>query len=122
MPLKLEARLFKELGFIRKQCKSCGSYFWTLDPDREFCGDQPCVDYTFLEKPPTPLRDIALGDVREKFLSFMEKEGHVRIKRYPIVARWRDDVYLVGASIYDFQPWVTEGICLLYTSPSPRDS
>lgn len=27
-----------------------------------------------------------------------------------MVARWRTDVYLVGASIYDFQPWVTEGI------------
>jgi len=40
----------------------------------------------------------------------MEKEGHTIIKRYPVVARWRDDVYLVGASIYDFQPWVTNGI------------
>ncbi len=38
------------------------------------------------------------------------------MKPYPIVARWRDDVYLVGASIYDFQPYVTDG-----TMPPPAN-
>ncbi len=108
--LSLSTRLFREKGFIRKKCKKCGSYFWTLDPDRVLCGDQPCVDYTFLGNPPTPKKHLSLSQVREMFLSFMERHGHTRIKRYPIVARWRDDVFLVGASIYDFQPWVTEGI------------
>ncbi|UCD96623.1 MAG: alanine--tRNA ligase, partial [Candidatus Bathyarchaeota archaeon] len=32
------------------------------------------------------------------------------MKPYPIVARWRDDLYLTSASIVDFQPYVTNGI------------
>ena len=34
------------------------------------------------------------------------RTGHGRVSRYPIVARWRDDVFFTQASIYDFQPWV----------------
>lgn len=48
--------------------------------------------------------------MRESFLSYFEKHGHSRIKPYPVVARWRDDIYLTHASIIDFQPYVTEGI------------
>jgi len=47
--------------------------------------------------------------MREKFLSFFEKNGHTRIERYPVVARWRDDIYLTIASIANFQPFVTSG-------------
>ena len=48
--------------------------------------------------------------MREAFLSFFEKHGHARVKPYPVVARWRSDIYLTHASIIDFQPYVTEGI------------
>jgi alanyl-tRNA synthetase len=48
--------------------------------------------------------------MREAFLSFFEKNNHKRIKPYPVVARWRSDIYLTHASIIDFQPYVTEGI------------
>jgi alanyl-tRNA synthetase len=48
--------------------------------------------------------------MRETFLSFFEKHGHTRVKPYPVVARWRSDIYLTHASIIDFQPYVTEGI------------
>ena len=48
--------------------------------------------------------------MRELFLSFFERNGHARIKPYPIVARWRDDLYFTNASIIDFQPYVTEGM------------
>lgn len=48
--------------------------------------------------------------MREAFLSFFEKRGHARIKPYPVVARWRDDLYFTHASIIDFQPYVTNGI------------
>ena len=54
--------------------------------------------------------------MREAFLSFFEKHGHTRIKPYPVVARWRNDIYLTHASIIDFQPYVTEGI-----SPPPAN-
>ncbi len=48
--------------------------------------------------------------MREAFLSFFEGRGHARIKQYPVVARWRDDLYFTSASIVDFQPYVTNGI------------
>ena len=48
--------------------------------------------------------------MREAFLSFFEKHDHARVKPYPVVARWRSDLYLTHASIIDFQPYVTEGI------------
>ncbi|MEM3694113.1 MAG: alanine--tRNA ligase [Candidatus Bathyarchaeia archaeon] len=101
--------LFNRRGFVRKICRSCGKAFWTLNHEKDLCGDQPCVEYEFIGKPPVR-KEFTLGSLRESFLSFFEREGHKRIRRYPVVARWREDVYLVGASIYDFQPWVTEGL------------
>ncbi len=107
---ELRTRLFERMGFYRRQCPYCKHYFWTLDKGQETCGDQPCTPYLFIGNPPGKFRPESIRDVREKFLNFFEGHGHTRIKRYPVVARWRTDVYLVGASIYDFQPWVTEGI------------
>ncbi|MGC9308773.1 MAG: alanine--tRNA ligase, partial [Thermoplasmatota archaeon] len=50
-----------------------------------------------------------LSEMREAFLSFFEENNHTRLERYPVVARWRNDVYLTIASIADFQPHVTSG-------------
>ena len=105
----LSAKILQSSGFLRKQCPLCKSYFWTARSDQVYCGDQPCVPYGFIGNPPSKVAVETLTDVRERFLRFFERHGHARIKRYPVVARWRDDVYLVGASIYDFQPWVTSG-------------
>ena len=116
---------FKENGFVRKQCECCKGYFWTQRGDERFCGDSPCVQYSFIGKPPAKKR-YSIHEMRELFLSFFEKNGHTRIKPYPVVARWRDDVFLVGASIYDFQPYVTEGMIpppanpLVVSQPSIR--
>ncbi|MCS7113872.1 MAG: alanine--tRNA ligase [Nitrososphaerota archaeon] len=103
---------FKESGYVRKLCPKCGSYFWTLNPNQETCGEarpEGCAYYTFIGTPPTR-KSYNLREMRETFLSFFEKRGHKRIKPYPVVARWRDDIYLTHASIIDFQPYVTEGI------------
>jgi len=100
---------FKENDFIRKQCKICGSYFWTQNSKAEICGDSPCQNYTFINNPPTK-KHFSLKEMRQLFLSFFKKNGHEIIKPYPIVARWRDDVYFVGASIFNFQPYVTDGV------------
>lgn len=108
MSMDMTTRMFKEEGWMRKTCKVCGKPFWTLDPDRETCGDPPCDEYEFIGKPGIP-KKYTLDEMREKFLSFFEKHGHGRVKRYPILPRWRDDVLLVGASIMDFQPWVISG-------------
>lgn len=101
-------KFFLENGYEKKKCPKCGANFWTIDKSRTTCGEAPCDPYSFILNPPTN-RKYTLEEMREEFLSFFEKEGHKRIKRYPIVARWREDVYLVNASIYDFQPHVTSG-------------
>ncbi|HLC01235.1 MAG TPA: alanine--tRNA ligase, partial [Candidatus Bathyarchaeia archaeon] len=103
---------FKKEGFVRKQCPNCGEYFWTQNHEQETCGEstsEECAFYDFLGNPPTN-RSYSLPEMREQFLSFFEKNGHARIKPYPVVARWRSDIYLTHASIIDFQPYVTEGI------------
>ncbi|MDD1703255.1 MAG: alanine--tRNA ligase [Methanoregula sp.] len=99
---------FKKQGLTRKICKSCGSAFWTRDSTRENCGDAPCEPYTFIGNP--VFKSHTLDEMREAYLSFFEKNGHTRIERYPVAARWRDDIYLTIASIADFQPFVTAGI------------
>ncbi len=108
-PKAYELEFFLQNGFVRKKCVVCGEYFWTLDTDREVCGEAPCVPYTFIGKRLTKER-LTLRDAREKFLKFFERKGHKIIKPYPVVPRWRTDLYLVSASIVDFQPWVTSGI------------
>ncbi len=103
---------FKEEGFVRKHCPSCGDYYWTQNPAQENCGESTsdgCACYTFLKKPPTRTC-YSLAEMRETFLSFFEKNNHKRVEHYPVVARWRSDIYLTHASIIDFQPYVTDGI------------
>ena len=103
---------FKQEGFVRKLCPKCGEHYWTQDAKQETCGESgsdECGCYTFLGNPAT-IKKFSLAEMREAFLSFFEKNGHTRIKPYPVVARWRKDIYLTHASIIDFQPYVTEGI------------
>lgn len=105
----LDITYLTENGFVRKKCPSCGKYFWTADESREVCGDPPCGTYTFIGSPVFN-RKFTLSEMREFYLSFFERNGHKRIGRYPVVARWRDDIYLTIASIADFQPFVTSGV------------
>lgn len=103
---------FDEHGYVRKLCPKCREYFWTQNPDQETCGEatpEGCEFYKFIKNPPTRKR-YSLSEMRETFLSFFEKRGHERIKPYPVVARWRDDIYFTHASVIDFQPYVTDGI------------
>ncbi|MFH1424364.1 MAG: alanine--tRNA ligase [archaeon] len=98
----------KAKGFHRVCCKSCGKYFWTLE-DSEICGEPDCSGgYRFIGDPPTRKKLDFVGVWRE-FSSLFEKLGYTPIKRYPVVARWRDDTYWTNASIYDFQPHVVSG-------------
>jgi len=109
---------FHEAGYVRKLCPKCKTYYWTQNPDQETCGEatsEGCASYTFLNNSPTK-RSYSLREMRESFLSFFEKHGHARIKPYPVVARWRADLYLTHASIIDFQPYVTDGL-----APAPAN-
>ncbi|MEM2600863.1 MAG: alanine--tRNA ligase [Candidatus Hadarchaeales archaeon] len=100
--------LFREKGFERRKCEGCGRWFWTLHPERKTCGDTPCDEYSFIGKPLTKRR-LSLKEAERIFLKFFERRGHKIIKRYPVVARWREDIFLTIASIANFQPWVTSG-------------
>ncbi|MGD8564742.1 MAG: alanine--tRNA ligase [Candidatus Bathyarchaeota archaeon] len=105
-------QFFKEEDYKRKLCPKCGGYFWTQDSEQKNCGEalpEGCAHYSFINKPPTR-GPFSLQQMREAFLSFFEKREHSKIDPYPVVARWRDDIYLTHASIIDFQPYVTEGI------------
>ncbi|MCD6324519.1 MAG: alanine--tRNA ligase, partial [Desulfurococcales archaeon] len=101
-------RMFKERGYVRRKCKHCGEFFWSVK-EREDCGDAPCSDYTFFELSKS-LKSLTVLETRSKFLKFFKRKGHEVIEPYPVVARWRDDLYLTIASIILFQPHVTSGL------------
>jgi alanyl-tRNA synthetase len=109
-----DLKYFHDNKYTRKKCKKCGDFYWTLDKNSEFCGDQPCVPFSFISNP-LGKKPLNLSEVRESFLSFFEKNNHSRLfypetgQRCPVVARWRSDIYLTIASIADFQPHVTSG-------------
>ncbi|HZB98624.1 MAG TPA: alanine--tRNA ligase-related protein, partial [Nitrososphaeraceae archaeon] len=91
--------LFDRKGFNRQKCNICGKFFWSMI-ERTFCPDHE--NYSFIGKPPTRKRlDYvnAWKEVREYFSS----NGHSIIRRYPVVCRWRDDLYFTIASIVNFQ-------------------
>jgi len=94
--------LFKREGFVRRKCESCGKFFWTLDERRTRCDDQPCSPYAFIGDPPAK-RKFDYIEAWKKIESFFVKNGHASVKRYPVVSRWRPDLYFTVASIIDFQ-------------------
>jgi alanyl-tRNA synthetase len=94
-------KLFDELGFVRKQCVNCGRFFWTLEQKRERCPDTTCQDYEFLGNP-TPKRFDYVGAWKST-ADYFVKNGHHETRRYPVVCRWRPDIYFTIASIVDFQ-------------------
>ena len=68
---------FHDNKYYRKKCNSCGAYYWTLDKNSKFCGDQPCVKFSFIGNP-LGKKPLSLTEVRETFLSFFEKKNHKR--------------------------------------------
>ncbi len=108
-PSVYQLDFFREKGFVRKKCKHCGEYFWTLNPERETCGDAPCEEYRFWDIPRS-IPELDLRGAIERFLRFFERHGHTVIPPRPVVARWREDLYLTIASIVVFQPHVTSGL------------
>jgi alanyl-tRNA synthetase len=94
--------LFKREGFIRKKCENCGRFFWTLDPGRSRCDDQPCSPYSFIGDPQTS-RKFDEVESWKAIERFFVKNHHTSVKRYPVVSRWRPDLYFTVASIVDFQ-------------------
>ncbi|MBS3136847.1 alanine--tRNA ligase [Candidatus Woesearchaeota archaeon] len=101
--------VLQEQGFLRKQCKTCGTFFWTVNNDQHNCGDPSCSGgFRFFENPPAK-KKLDYIEVWQEFAKHFQKLGYTPIKRYPVIARWREDTEFVQASIYDFQPYVVSG-------------
>ena len=97
-----KVKLFDEEGFSRKSCSKCGRFFWTLDSDRSMCPDDADDTYSFIGDPPTRKKfDYTQAWMQVK--EFFVENNHTAINRYPVVCRWRDDLYFTIASIVDFQ-------------------
>ena len=97
-----KVKLFEEQGFVRKSCLKCKRFFWTLDSGRDLCPDDADDTYSFIGDPPTTKRFDYTQSWKE-VESFFVKNGHTSVSRYPVVCRWRDDLYFTIASIVDFQ-------------------
>ena len=95
-------KLFQEQGFVRKSCSKCGRFFWTLDADRTLCPDDGTDTYSFIGEPPTSKR-FDYTQSWKQVEEFFVKNNHTSVSRYPVVCRWRDDLYFTIASIVDFQ-------------------
>ncbi len=97
-----KVELFEEQGFVRKSCSKCSRFFWTLDSSRDFCPDDADDTYSFIGEPPTSKR-FDYTKAWKQVEEFFVKNGHTSVSRYPVVCRWRDDLYFTIASIVDFQ-------------------
>ncbi|MCV0412815.1 alanine--tRNA ligase [Nitrosarchaeum sp.] len=97
-----KVKLFEEQGFVRKSCLKCKRYFWTLDSQRGLCPDDADDTYSFIGDPPTKKR-FDYTQAWKEVESFFVKNNHTSVSRYPVVCRWRDDLYFTIASIVDFQ-------------------
>jgi len=107
--------VLKEVGFLRYKCSSCSNMFWS-SKKRDICGDTSCVNvYSFIGNTPAK-KPMEFAQTYKLFEKFMNKRGYNSTPRFPIVARWRDDLDFNIASIIGFQPYVTKGIV---APPSP---
>ncbi len=97
-----KVKLFQEQGFVRKACSKCGRFFWTLDSGRTLCPDDADDTYSFIGEPPTTKR-FDYTQSWKQVEEFFVKNNHTSVSRYPVVCRWRDDLYFTIASVVDFQ-------------------
>jgi len=105
-------KTLESIGFTRSKCKVCEKHFWSKK-SRDYCDDDECrvklglPAYDFIGKPVGKKKTYL--ECWQTFKDTFEKFKHTVIGRYPIIARWRDDVFFVEASIYDFQPYCVSG-------------
>ncbi|MDE1825041.1 MAG: alanine--tRNA ligase [Candidatus Micrarchaeota archaeon] len=89
--------LFGKEGFERYKCLKCGKNFWSTKK-RDACGEHEA--YSFFKAKPVK---ISYVEFWKKYAEFFRKNGHTEVPRYPVVSRWRQDLYFTIASIQDFQ-------------------
>jgi len=92
-----KVNLFEEQGYQRKACPTCGKFFWTIDTNRDHCPEDSDDTYSFIGDPPT-LKRFDYSQAWNEIKSFFTKNGHTVVNRYPVVCRWRDDLYFIVLS------------------------
>ena len=92
-------KTFEEKGFKRQKCAKCGKWFWAI-PETNDCGDAAHTPYSFFKEKP---ESISYTEFWNKFSGFFKRNKHAVVKRYPVVSRWRQDLYFTIAGIQDFQ-------------------
>ena len=99
----------RELGYLRKQCETCNTFFWTTHENRKVCGDPSCSGgFQVVIDNPSKVKLSYIG-VWKKIVEILEPRGYKPIKRYPCVARWNPTSEFTIASISAFQPYVITG-------------
>jgi len=96
----------RSFGFKRYRCRSCGNFFWSLNP-REVCGESKCVKMIGGRR--LIRRKLNYFDVWRIYKQFFERYGYVALPRYPVVSRWYPELYFVVAGINLFQPHIVNG-------------
>src|SRR3989344_6702653 len=100
--------VLKKEGYLRSDCGKCGKFYWSVNK-RETCDDPSCSGgFRFFGERLTNKEYDYIG-LWKHFAHFFKERGYTPIKRYPVVAGWRNDTDFVQASIYDFQPYVVTG-------------
>jgi alanyl-tRNA synthetase len=96
------------LGYKRHICSSCGMGFWSMEK-RNTCDEPACSNgYRFIGESLT-WKKLGYTELWDIYTDVMKKWKYKPIKRYPVVARWYDQLYYVTAGINNFQPYVVSG-------------
>eukprot|EP00767_Chilomastix_cuspidata_P004430 gnl/Chilomastix_cuspidata/457.p1 GENE.gnl/Chilomastix_cuspidata/457~~gnl/Chilomastix_cuspidata/457.p1 ORF type:complete len:1004 (+),score=405.29 gnl/Chilomastix_cuspidata/457:2829-5840(+) len=109
------SKVFAKWGFSRAQCPKCKHFYWRHTEAADTCGDSACKEcYSFIGKPlSTKKRDHPMTPA-EAWANFRESfertdPPHTALRRYPVVARWRDDCEFTAAGIQCYQPYCVTG-------------
>ncbi|CAD8145192.1 unnamed protein product [Paramecium octaurelia] len=108
-------KVFDKFGFSRCKCPKCGAYFWRHTEKKTTCGDSNCEGkYSFIgvgTGKGAKGNKITYADAWNGFKKSLTsaRVPCTAIDRYPVVARWRNDVDYVAAGIYCFQPFCVTG-------------
>ncbi|MBI4176974.1 MAG: alanine--tRNA ligase [Candidatus Aenigmarchaeota archaeon] len=106
-----KVEMFEDNGFTRKVCAKCGKFFWSVS--KATCGDTSCEDYGFIGASATKRR-FGYIEMWKEFEKFFSKNSHHSMPRYPVVSRWRPDLFFTIASIQDFQRLDAGGLTFEY--------
>ncbi len=106
-----KVEMFDDNGLTRKQCGKCKKFFWSTS--KTTCGGTPCEDYGFIGNSITKKR-FGYIEMWKEFEKFFGKNSHHSMPRYPVVSRWRPDLFFTIASIQDFQRLDAGGLTFEY--------